>query len=120
MWNSKVGRKKQKVQYQEAERPKGSAFSEFFNMFFGEPAVPTYKEEKNVKANGENIETEINVNLEDAYYGLEKKISLRTVKGQMRTFSVKVPSGIRNGEKIRLLGQGKARTKWRQKRRFIY
>lgn len=107
MWNSKVGRKKQKVQYQEAERPKGSAFSEFFNMFFGEPAVPTYKEEKNVKANGENIETEINVNLEDAYYGLEKKISLRTVKGKMKTFSVKVPAGIRNGEKIRLLGQGK-------------
>ena len=25
----------------------------------------------------------------------------------MKTFSVKVPSGIRNGEKIRLLGQGK-------------
>lgn len=26
----------------------------------------------------------------------------------MKTFSVKIPSGIRNGEKIRLLGQGKA------------
>ena len=25
----------------------------------------------------------------------------------MKTFSVKVPSGIRNGEKIRLIGQGK-------------
>ena len=28
---------------------------------------------------GENVETEINVGIEDAYYGTEKKISLRTV-----------------------------------------
>ncbi len=108
MWNSKVGRKKQKAQFEESKREKGSAFSEFFNMFFGETATKTTeKENKNVPVKGENIETEITVKLEDAYYGLEKKISLRTVKGQMKTFSVKVPSGIRNGEKIRLLGQGK-------------
>ena len=108
MWNSKVGRKKQKAQFEESKREKGSAFSEFFNMFFGETAKKTTeKENKNVPVKGENIETEITVKLEDAYYGLEKKISLRTVKGQMKTFSVKVPSGIRNGEKIRLLGQGK-------------
>ena len=108
MWNSKVGRKKQKAQFEESKREKGSAFSEFFNMFFGETSTKTTeKENKNVPVKGENIETEITVKLEDAYYGLEKKISLRTVKGQMKTFSVKVPSGIRNGEKIRLLGQGK-------------
>lgn len=120
MWNSKVGRKKQKEKYEESRREKGSAFSEFFNMFFGESEKTIIKEDTKAPTKGENIETEINVKLEDAYYGLEKKISLRTVKGQMRTFSVKVPSGIRNGEKIRLLGQGKVRTKWRQKRRFIY
>lgn len=108
MWNSKVGRKKQKAQFEESKRERGSAFSEFFNMFFGETVIKTSeKENKNLPVKGENIETEITVKLEDAYYGLEKKISLRTVKGQMKTFSVKVPSGIRNGEKIRLLGQGK-------------
>lgn len=107
MWNSKVGRKKQKETYEESKRERGSAFSEFFNMFFGETEKTIIKENKKMPIKGENIETEINVKLEDAYYGLEKKISLRTVKGQMKTFSVKVPSGIRNGEKIRLLGQGK-------------
>lgn len=79
-------------------------------MFFGETEKGSVKENKNIPAKGENIETEINVKLEDAYYGAEKKISLRTVKGQMKTFSVKVPAGIRNGEKIRLLGQGKEGT----------
>ena len=107
MWNSKVGRRKNKVEYEESKREKGSAFSEFFNMFFGENETKIIRENKNIPEKGENIETEINVKLEDAYYGLEKKISLRTVKGQMRTFSVKVPAGIRNGEKIRLIGQGK-------------
>ncbi len=107
MWNSKVGRKKQKEKYEESKREKGSSFSEFFNMFFGETEKSIPKEDKHIPIKGENIETEINVKLEDAYYGLEKKISLRTVKGQMKTFAVKVPEGIRNGEKIRLLGQGK-------------
>ena len=55
----------------------------------------------------ENIETEVEISLEEAFYGLEKKISLRMVNGKMKTFSIKIPAGIRNGEKIRLLGQGK-------------
>lgn len=107
-WNSKVGRKKQKEESQQ-KREKGSNFSEIFNIFFGETEMKetTSNANKNIPIKGENVETEINVKLEDAYYGLEKKIALRTVKGQMKTFSVKVPAGIRNGEKIRLLGQGK-------------
>lgn len=80
-----------------------------FNMFLGdikEPVIENIKREKE-PIKGENIETEIKVSLEDAFYGLEKKISLRTVEGKMKTFSVKIPEGIRNGEKIRLIGQGK-------------
>ena len=107
IWNSKVGRKKKQEQNAETKQERGSVAHEFFNMFFGETEKAPMKENKNIPAKGENIETEINVKLEDAYYGAEKKISLRTVKGQMKTFSVKVPAGIRNGEKIRLLGQGK-------------
>lgn len=79
-----------------------------FSMFLGD-IEDNDKESGNVKRQikGENIETEIKVSLEDAFYGLEKKISLRTVEGNMKTFSVKIPEGIRNGEKIRLMGQGK-------------
>ena len=80
-----------------------------FSMFLGD-IDRAEKEEKNTKKNpvkGENIETEIHVSLEDAFYGLEKKISLRTVEGKMKTFEIKIPEGIRDGEKIRLIGQGK-------------
>ena len=81
-----------------------------FQMFLGNLEDINKKEESIKKKNpvkGENIETEINVNLYDAFYGLDKQISLKTVEGQAKTFTVKIPKGIRNGEKIRLIGQGK-------------
>ena len=106
IWNAKIGRKKQAKKDAE-KKPSGSIVNEFVNMFFGTESKVSIDKKSKVPENGEDIETEINIKLEEAYYGLEKKISLRTVKGKMTTFSVKVPAGIRHGEKIRLLGQGK-------------
>lgn len=78
-----------------------------FNIFLGN--VETESKERPVRqaVKGENVETEIKVSLEEAFYGAEKKISLRTIEGKIKTFSIKIPEGIRNGEKIRLMGQGK-------------
>lgn len=112
MWYANIG-KKQKVNYEESKRSAGSIFSDFFNMFFGEKSEDkqeikqdTQKKQK-IAIKGENIETEINVSIEEAFYGQEKKISLRTLAGKMKTFTIKIPAGIRNHEKIRLMGQGK-------------
>ena len=106
MWNANVGRKKA----EENKIDSNSIFSEFFNMFFGnvetEDDIKKIKKAK-VAVKGENVETEIKVKIEDAFYGLTKKISLRTVEGKMKTFTVSIPAGIRDGEKIRLIGQGK-------------
>lgn len=112
MWNNHAAKKT--IKYEESNRGSGSAFSDFFNMFFGD-LKDEHKEnkkekkinKKKVPAKGENIETAIDVSIQDAFYGVNKKISLRTVEGKMKTFDVKIPAGIRNNEKIRLLGQGK-------------
>ena len=112
-WYARVGKKRKKQQKQETRNNNNSFISEFKTLFFGQEQVdsePVKKVYKKIPIKGENVETEINVKLEDAYFGLEKKISLRTVKGKMKTFNVKIPAGIRNGEKIRLTGQGKAGT----------
>lgn len=109
MWNSRIG-KKQKNSGQ-AKREKKSAFAEFFQMFFGEIKNNKAKsediKESKVPVKGENIETEITVSIFDAFYGVEKKLALRAVNGKMREFNIKIPAGIRNEEKIRLMGQGK-------------
>lgn len=109
MWINQRGKKKN---FEESKRSEGSLVSDFFTMFFGQDKDSEKEEvvrskKKKVPVKGENIETEINISIEEAFFGLEKKISLRTVKGNMKTFSVKIPAGIRDGEKIRLMGQGK-------------
>jgi len=105
MWNANVAQKSQ--EYQESKRSTGSVFSDFFNMFFGQVKEDVNTNNAKLPIKGENVETEINISIEEGFYGKEKKISLRTIEGKMKTFSVNVPAGIRNGEKIRLIGQGK-------------
>ena len=110
MWNSNIGRKKKKKE-EESKREEGSVFNNFFNMFLGEQAVEkkteTNKKKEKVAKKGENIETEIYVSIGEAFYGQDKKISLRAQNGKLKTFTIKIPAGIRNGEKVRLIGQGK-------------
>ena len=111
IWVNNIGKKRK---YEESNRSTGSVFSDFFNMFFGnvenqEETISkkrTQKEDKH-QIKGEDIETSIEVQIEEVFYGLDKKISLRTMDGKMKVFTVTIPAGIRNGEKIRLLGQGK-------------
>lgn len=102
IWYSYVGKKKENITREEK--------NSIFTILFGNMNIGNKKDEKiNKKSSkkGENIQTQIDISIEDAFYGLSKKISLRAVDGKMKTFSVKIPAGIRNGEKIRLIGQGK-------------
>ena len=109
IWNSNVGRKNK--QNNETVKTINMKFSDFWSMFFG--SLKKHEKNDNHKStrknsiNGENIETEIELNIEETFYGCNKKISLRAADGKMKTFDVKIPAGIRNNEKIRLIGQGK-------------
>lgn len=103
MWQYYIGRKnKQNVKYRDAK------IKDFMGLFFGEK-----KEElEQIKAKGEpekgeNINTEITATLIETFYGATKEITFKTVDGGSRKIDVKIPAGIRNNEKIRLIGQGK-------------
>ena len=100
MWNSKIGKKRAREEKKETK--KVSAAEEVLNMFFGAQADKSIVNKKTVKTKnipvqGENIETEIDVTIEEAFYGNVKKISLRTIEGKMKTFEIKIPEGIRDG-----------------------
>lgn len=105
VWYSHVGKRIEKDKDKSQREPK----TDFLGVLFGNqvPSNDKSSAKKKIPIKGENIETEIDVSIEEAYYGLDKKISLRTVDGKMKTFSVTIPAGIRNGEKIRLIGEGK-------------
>ena len=106
-WNVNIGRRKNKEKFGSKTEKTDSIKDSLFGMFFGY-APKRKKEEEEVGAKkGEDVETQIEITLEEAFYGKTKKISLRTVSGDLKTITVKIPAGIRDKERIRLIGQGK-------------
>lgn len=89
-----------------------NGFSDFFEMFVGknDKNVVTNldkKNKKNIPIPGEDVESEIDATLEEVFWGEEKKIAFKTTDGKMKTITIKLPQGIRNGGKIRIAEQGK-------------
>ena len=99
--------RKKKIEDRESEEKK--TFKEkLLSILFG--INPIKKKEEKVKKTpikGENIETEIEVSIVEAFNGTKKKLKLLAVDGKTRTFSLDIPAGIQNNDKIRFVGQGK-------------
>ena len=103
MWNSKFAKGKKAFTGKQEK-------SAIFQMFLGDLKKDDEQSEKlkkSIPVKGENVETQIDVSLYDAFYGLEKQIALKDVEKNAKTYTIKIPEGIRDGEKIRLIGQGK-------------
>ncbi len=102
IWNSHFGKN------QKAFSGKGEK-GDILNIFLGKIEKEEGRKISNQKnaSKGENIETEINISIQDAFYGAEKIIALKTLEGKIKNISVKIPQGIGKGEKLRLIGQGK-------------
>ncbi len=87
-------------------------FSEFFSSLFG--GARRHAPQQDFRARGEDHHAAIEVDLEDALHGATRDISLRSMRmddqgrPQMstRTLSVRIPAGVREGQYIRLGGQG--------------
>jgi curved DNA-binding protein len=88
-------------------------FSEFFSSLFGGAGR---RRSRGFRSRGEDHHATIEVDLEDALNGATREISLRSMKMdgygrprlQERKLSVRIPAGIREGQRIRLAGQGMA------------
>ena len=78
-----------------------SGFSEFFEALFGQGT--SHGPRRPMRARGGNRSARIEIPLEDAYRGATRKVTL-----DGRTLSVRIPSGITDGQRIRLGGQGGA------------
>ena len=99
IWNSHVGKIKNTAGKVEKKY--------IFSMFLGnvDNKIDNKKDKTPIK--GENIETQIDASLEDAFFGKKKTLVLKNADGKDKTIDFQIPEGIRNGEKIRLIGQGK-------------
>ncbi len=95
----------------------GEGYSSFFDMLFGSAgfgggggdprATWSTGGPGTVHTQGADHEASISLGLEEAAHGGEREISLTDpMTGQKRTLRVKIPRGIRPGQRIRLSGQG--------------
>ena len=90
--------------------------SDFFESLFGRRGAGTGAGRRRASAQGEDHHAKVLIDVEDAYRGAERTISLRApVEGpdgrieiQERTLDVHIPKGIRPGQHLRLAGQGNA------------
>ena len=110
MWNAHIGRRKNKAKQNKEHK---TTRQELLSVLFGlntkkeETDSENSKRKQKTPQQGENVETEIQISVIEGFFGLTKSISLRTVEGKMKNFKVTIPAGIRNGEKIKLMGQGR-------------
>ncbi len=93
-----------------------SAHSDFFETLFGRGfgSAQADRGPAGFRAHGEDHHAKVSIDLEDAYRGATRDITLRTpqldssghVTTKQRTLSVKIPKGVQQGQRIRLSGQG--------------
>jgi curved DNA-binding protein len=90
------------------------AFSDFFESLFGHGFGGVRGGRTTFRARGQDHFAKIMIDIEDAYHGAGRSITLRIPEvddqGQLhtrqRTLNVKIPKGIKQGQHIRLAGQG--------------
>ncbi len=88
--------------------------SDFFEALFGRRPRGGSSRRPNLHAQGEDHHAKVMIDLEDAYRGAQRTISLRMpsyddqgqLVAQERKLDVNIPRGIRAGQQLRLSGQG--------------
>jgi DnaJ-class molecular chaperone len=98
-----------------------SQFSDFFRTIFGDlggsPFGAQFEGATRGRARpngrtrayaqqGEDLESEVEIALPEAYRGTERSVELHMEGGRTKRLDVKIPAGVRDGQRIRLAAQG--------------
>jgi curved DNA-binding protein len=93
-----------------------SDYSDFFEQLFGSTGFQPSDKERHYggSSRGQDSHAKINIDLEDSYHSGTRTISISTpemnAQGQLqvkhRSLNVKIPKGIKQGQHIKLAGQG--------------
>ena len=92
----------------------GAGFSDFFEQFFGRGAgggARSAGPRGKAKRPSGDVEADLRITLEEAVKGSHRQITYKrtdphTGQSAPHTYNIKIPAGIREGQKIRLAGQG--------------
>ena len=91
----------------------GTGFSDFFEQLFGARRGRTRgfggADFGEMPLQGQDVEADLLVTLEEALNGSTRQISFRRgASGKVQTYTVRIPKGVREGQRIRLTGLGES------------
>jgi DnaJ-class molecular chaperone len=84
----------------------GGDFSDFFESFFGGGRTARGAGGFNVRMNGQDVEEQVDITLEEAFSGTQRSVQFANPNGTPRTITVKIPAGSDTGGRVRVTGEG--------------
>jgi curved DNA-binding protein len=89
----------------------GGDFSDIFETLFGGRAGPSSGRRApgggfNVRLDGQDIEQPVEITLEEAAAGTQRKLEFSNPNGSPRVITVKIPAGVDTGNRVRVPGEG--------------
>ncbi len=84
----------------------GADFSDVFESMFGRGAQREGASFRGFAMAGADLETDLPVSLREAFTGTSRTLTLPDPKGHTRNIEVRIPAGVRDGERLRVKGKG--------------
>ncbi len=81
-------------------------FSDIFEQMFGRGAQREGSSFRNFAMAGSDLEADLPISLREAFTGTRRTVNLPDASGTPRPIEVRIPAGVRDGERLRVKGKG--------------
>ncbi len=114
-----------------SSEPEAGGFGDIFQSIFGKSRSDRGTASRSLRHKGEDLEVDVTVSFDEAYHGATRRLDVRTpetcetcggsgyikqqpcptcdatgVELKTKTIEIKIPAGVREGQRIRIAGQG--------------
>lgn len=94
------------VRFTTTGAPSGGGFEDLLGGLFGGPAGPGYRPPR-APRRGEDLNADVTLSFRQAVEGAQLSLRVDDPRSGTRTVTARMPAGVRDGQKVRVRGQGR-------------